>query len=245
MKHLIFCFLFLVLFQPVFSQDTTWDYDGPYGPKNWGELPGNSFCSSGKNQSPINLEPMVSTALSNLIFDYRYSPEKIVNTGYSIQLRFSDKMTNIVLIDKKKFSLKYIEFHAPGEHTINGQSFPLEAHFVHADDNDHLAILAVLFEYNSKKHPVMNRIFKNLPSSPGDSNSFGFAFDETTILPDKKDYFRYNGSLTIPPCTEGIRWIVLKSTQHVSRENVNRFANTLGKRTNRPTQNINARLILN
>jgi len=127
---------------------------------------------------------------------------------------------------------------------INGKSFPLEAHFVHRMPNeDTFAVVAVMFE-EGEANPVLEQIWNKMPMKARESVKLDEAIDYTKLLPQDQDYYRFNGSLTTPPCTEGVRWIVMKKAMSVSKEQIEKFAHVLHHPNNRPIQATNARLIL-
>ena len=220
-----------------------WDYNGPNSPKNWGNIKGYELCENGKKQSPINIKSSFKKDLNPLMFDYRYSPKTVIHNGHTILLKFSLKKQNILYVDDTKSILTEAHFHTPSEHKINGQHYPIEAQFIHKDPSRNVTIISVLFEVSDQEHPVMDTTFENLPQKKGESIDFDIAFDENTILPIEKSYFKYSGSLTSPPCSEDVNWLILNSIQPISTANLERLTAALGKRNARPLQKINSRKI--
>jgi carbonic anhydrase len=144
----------------------------------------------------------------------------------------------------KTFELKQFHFHSPSEHTLNGRSFPMEMHLVHSDESGNLAVVAVLMSEASTDNPVLATLWAQMPGRPGDRNSLAAKVNAGALLPKGKSYYRYSGSLTTPPCSEGVRWYVLKEPIAVSKAQVEAFRTAVGTANNRPTQPVNARAVL-
>jgi carbonic anhydrase len=134
-------------------------------------------------------------------------------------------------------------FHAPSENHINGHSYPLEAHFVHADKNGDLAVVAVMFEEGSA-NPGLKKAWPGMPKHPGEKHELSETVAADDILPNDRDYYRFNGSLTTPPCSEGVYWLVMKNVATASKEQIDAFSHVLNEPNNRRLQAKNARIIL-
>ena len=221
-----------------------WSYTGDTGPAHWGDLaPEFISCKSGKNQSPINIDTYIDSKLPGIKMDYSLLvAEDIVNNGHSIQVNIRSGGT--VKIDDKKFELKQFHFHTPSENMVNGKSYPLEVHFVHVNDANELAVVALLYQ-PGQDNLALNPLLKNIPMNAGDSKRLGAKdvelFERSKTL---KNYVRFNGSLTTPPCTEGVRWIVMRAMPSISRKQLNVFQQALKHPNNRPIQPLNARMII-
>jgi carbonic anhydrase len=174
-------------------------------------------------------------------FDYKQGGSEVVNNGHAIQVNY-DAGSGIE-VDGTRFDLKQFHFHSPSENRINGKSFPLEAHLVHADKDGNLAVVSVMFD-EGKENPAVGAAWGQMPKSAGGKNALPNKVAATGILPADRDYYRYNGSLTTPPCSEGVRWIVMKKPLTVSKQQIETFQKTLGFANNRPLQAVNARPIL-
>lgn len=221
-----------------------WSYEGEEGPEHWGELSENYLtCSEGWNQSPINLVNDVNADLPALEFNYYSSDINEINNGHSIQQNVKPGSFLRIPERKMKFELKQFHFHSPSEHTINGKSFAMEIHFVHSNEQGELAVVAVMIE-QGKEHPVLAQLWAFMPENTGDSIQKPIGIEETNLLPPTREYYAYSGSLTTPPCTEGVRWIVLKTPINASANQIETFKNRIGPATNRPIQPIHARIIL-
>jgi carbonic anhydrase len=220
---------------------THWGYTGDMGPDSWASLKPEFGACSGKNQSPINLAGMVEAELKPINFSYKAGGHEVVNNGHAIQVNV--EAGSSIVVDGIQFDLKQFHFHSPSENRINGKSFPLEAHLVHSDKDGNLAVISVVFE-EGKANPVVKSPWDQMPKAAGGKNALPTKVSATGLLPANRDYYRYNGSLTTPPCTEGVRWFVMKKAMTVSKEQVEAFKKTLGFPNNRPVQPANARTIL-
>ena len=220
---------------------THWGYQGDVGPDRWSTLKPEFSACSGKNQSPINLTGMIEGELKPVRFSYKAGGFEVINNGHAIQVNY--EAGSSISVDGIQFDLKQFHFHSPSEHQINGKPFPLEAHLVHSDKDGNLAVVAVVFNEGSA-NSVVGAAWDQMPKSEGGKKSLPGKIAATGLLPTNRDYYRYNGSLTTPPCTEGVRWIVMKEPMTVSKQQIEAFKATLGFANNRPVQPVNARQIL-
>lgn len=219
-----------------------WGYGGSEGPEYWGKLAQEySTCSTGKNQSPVNLTQALEAKLSPLMFNYQTSGQEIENNGHTIQVNFPAGSS--LNLDGHVYTLKQFHFHTTSENTIDGKSFPLEGHFVHADDKGNLAVVAVMFDQGSANSDLA-QLWQSMPMKANEKVQMQKAFNAAQLLPKEQAYYRFNGSLTTPPCTEGVTWLVLKTALTISAEQVAQFEKAVGGHNNRPVQPINARPIL-
>lgn len=219
-----------------------WSYSGQDGPEHWGELVnGFSLCSTGKNQSPVNLTGMIESDLKEIKIDYKDGGNKVLNNGHTIQVNYAPGST--INVDGHSFELKQFHFHSPSENTIEGHSYPLEAHFVHADPNGNLAVIAVMFE-EGKENAELKKAWAQMPEQAGESQDLKAIVNAEALLPQQHDYYRFNGSLTTPPCSEGVWWLVMKNSDTASKAQIEEFAHVMHHANNRPLQAINARMIL-
>ena len=224
------------------GEKTHWGYSGHGGPEHWGELdPSFSLCSAGKNQSPINLTGFIKGKLKPISFNYATGGNEILNNGHTIQVNYMPGSS--IIVDDRSFELKQFHFHTPSENTIEGQSYPLEAHFVHADKNGNLAVLAVWYK-EGRQNQELKKAWDHMPLHAGKKYALPTSLDALAMLPDQHGYYRFNGSLTTPPCSEGVRWLVMKYYDTVSKEQIEKFTKAMHGPTNRPVQPINARIIV-
>ncbi len=219
-----------------------WAYDGSNGPDHWSDLDAQyATCHTGKNQSPINLTHFTDAELPPIQFNYQAGGDEIVNNGHTIQVNYAAGST--ITLSGQTFELKQFHAHAPSENQINGKSFPMEAHFVHADDHGNLAVIAVMFEEGAV-NAELEKAWKAMPEEEGKSVKLGENLLGTAVMPESTAYYRFSGSLTTPPCSEGVIWLVMKQPVSASKEQIEKFAHTLHHHNNRPVQPTNARLIL-
>jgi carbonic anhydrase len=220
-----------------------WSYSGSEGPEHWGDLaPEFVMCKKGMNQSPVDLSGMIKAELSPLQVSYKPTVLDVVNNGHTIKADSSS--TSTITLNNHTFKLIQVHFHTPSENHIKGQSFPMEAHFVHADEAGNLAVIGLMYT-EGEANTSLTPIWDNMPVAVGSvEKPSGVTLDTNTILPVKRDYYRFNGSLTTPPCSEGVLWLVLKESVSASKEQIEKFHATFHHDTNRPVQPLNARIVL-
>jgi len=221
-----------------------WGYMGDVSPSHWGELDKKfNMCSKGKLQSPINVVATKKGNLKPLELNYKADAKSVINNGHTIQVNIKDG--SVFKIDGKDYKLKQFHFHVPSENNINGNAYPLEAHFVHATDDGKLAVVAVIFNYGDK-NPILDKIWSKFPNlKVGEAKDIALsAKDIKALLPEDKKYYHFMGSLTTPPCSEGVKWFVLKNPLTVSKEQINSFFSQFSFPNNRPIQPTNGRDIL-
>ncbi len=218
-----------------------WKYEGELGQKNWSKLDERfSTCKDGLNQSPIDITTVIKAELTPLIFEEKSKATTFRNDGNLLQVTFQGG--NYVYVDNIKYGLKQINFHTPSENKIDGKSFPMEAQLIHSDAKNNIAIISVFFEEASDNF-VLNRLLRNLPENENETQNIKSEVFAYEILPSTKDYYRFNGSLTTPPCTEGVKWIVMKTPVELSKSQLNDFTKVISNNA-RDIQDINARIIL-
>ena len=180
-----------------------WGYEGSEDPAHWGDLdPKYLECKLGGSQSPIDItaDNIIKTVgLEPIKFEYQTDAASVVNNGHTVQVNI--KSGSDIIIDGKTFELKQFHFHAPSENHINGQSFPLEAHFVHAAKDGSLAVIAVMFK-DGKNNAIINKIWSTMPHKAGQKAELHLTKEDiNAMLPANKEYYRFDGSLTTPPCS--------------------------------------------
>jgi carbonic anhydrase len=221
---------------------THWTYEGKEGPENWSKLsPEFATCDAGRNQSPINIENSIHAAIKSLKTIQKFQAKEIFNNGHTVQVNF--KVGNMLALDNTAFQMKQVHFHAPSENTIHGKSFPLEAHFVHADSKGNLAVIGVMFT-EGKANPGLAKIWEQLPNEESEPNTLKSRTLPSELMPENKSYFRFSGSLTTPPCSEGVRWLLMKNPLTASKEQIEAFKKAVHHDNNRPVQALNGRVII-
>jgi carbonic anhydrase len=219
-----------------------WEYEGATGPDKWGDLePASAVCKQGGAQSPIDLDVALRVpALPGLKLSYGQTKVKLVNNGHTFQVN-TDKGSSLT-IDGKKYDLLQFHFHTPSEHTIEGRSYPLELHLVHQASDKNLAVIAVMMAEGAP-NMLLAKFWERLPRNEGEAET-GVSIAVQDLLPRNfDDYFTYSGSLTTPPCTESVRWIVLKRPVEVSKAQIAAFRAVFPNNA-RPTQPLGARFVL-
>jgi carbonic anhydrase len=219
-----------------------WTYVGKKGPDFWGDLsPDYAICKSGMNQSPINIDKTITSTPKPLKAFQRFPAVDIVNNGLTIQADF--KPGNILVIDGLMYQMKQVSFHAPSENQIMGKTFPLEAHFLHTDANGHLAILAVMYE-EGNENKAMAKLWSQMPKRKGKPVKLNSKVLAGELIPRQKEYYRFSGSLTTPPCSEGVVWVVMKTPMTASKRQIDAFKEVMREDNNRPVQPLNGRVVI-
>ncbi|GMG86827.1 carbonic anhydrase family protein [Biformimicrobium ophioploci] len=226
----------------VASEGVEWGYSGDIGPKHWGGLsPEFSPCAFGKNQSPIDIKNALDTDLPELDIRYRAGGHEVVNLLHTMQVNYIPGSN--VEVKGKRYHVTQFHFHAPSENHIDGKSFPMEMHIVNVDEDGNLAVLAVMLE-EGEENPVLAEVWKRLPKKAGGRHRLKEMVNVADMLPENLDYFRFSGSLTTPPCSEGVIWVVLKSPVSASAKQIELFKALMPEPNNRPIQPLNARKVL-
>ena len=220
-----------------------WGYAGHEAPEFWGDLSRDySVCKTGVNQAPIDIAGMTESELSPIIFQYNSVPLSIVNNGHTVQVNYAPGSS--ITVDGNTYNLLQFHFHTPSENTVEGRSYPMEAHFVHADTDGNLAVVGVLFD-DGATNSFIATIWAHMPEQAGETKELPeLQLNVENLLPANRSYYRFNGSLTTPPCTEGVRWMVMKNAVSVSPSQARKFNTVMGGDNNRPVQPVNARPVL-
>jgi len=220
-----------------------WSYTGSTGPEHWGSLaPSYETCGSGESQSPIDIRDVAPDRVPHLSFSYRSGVMSIDNTGHMIRVNFDPG--SYLRVGPQRYELKQLHFHVPSEHRVGGIAADLEIHLVHEDALGAKAIVAVPFKAGVRRNSTLFRIGEHIPERPGDyflDRQLGL--NATFLLPPDKSYFTYQGSLTVPPCTEDVRWFVLKHPMEVDSAFIDRLLRAVGPNA-RPLQRRNGRVVI-
>lgn len=224
------------------AKKTDWSYSGAEGPDHWGKLnPAFSACDSGHNQSPVNIEQALVASLKPLKTVQKFAAKDIVNNGNTIAVSF--KPGNTLQLDNTPFQLQKLSFHAPSEHKIQNKAYPLEAQFLYADAKGNQSIIAVMFT-NGKASAALANLWAKMPNEVGAAVALITPVLPSELMPKNPSYFRFSGSLTSPPCSEGVRWIMMKTPMTVATPQVLKLERALRYPNNRPLQALNGRLIV-
>ncbi len=222
--------LWLALGEPVWA--LTWSYQEPTDPAHWAEIdPAYKLCATGHTQSPIDLvtaEMGASVGASgDLTLDYGVAPSAVVEPGTTLQVRYP--AGNQLTIGGQSYGLQQFHFHVPSEHWIDHRPHAMEIHWVHRSEAGDLAVLAVLVDAG-RENPALEQLWRSLT----DDTALA-AFDGRSLLPHDLAHYRYSGSLTTPPCSEGVQWLVLSQPIQASAAQIARFTARYGPNV-RPLQ---------
>lgn len=220
-----------------------WGYQGAGAPEHWGDLkPEFKMCGEGKKQSPIDIVGAVEGDLPELKYNYSDTTLSLVNNGHSIQANYSEGSS--INVGGDTYQLLQFHFHSLSENKIDGQFFPVEAHLVHANASGDLAVVAVMFAEGAA-NPLLERLWGYTPSKANSTTTVPTAsINVSDLLPKSADYYGFTGSLTTPPCTEGVRWMVLQNPVTASPAQIAKFRSFFGDHdTNRPVQPLNGRVV--
>jgi carbonic anhydrase len=224
------------------SEQAHWSYSGAKGPENWGDLsPDYVQCKVGVNQSPIDITAALEASLPALQVNYVTSTTTIINNGHTAQANVAPG--SYFVDGSEKFELVQFHLHAPSEHRIDGKSFLMETHWVHQNARGELAVVAVLHSTGDKR-TGMDDLVAAIPRQIGSEVPFRKSVSNLGLAyGGDPAFYRYNGSLTTPPCTEGVRWYVMKEPRPIAVEQQEIFIELIG-RDARGAQPLNARLVL-
>ena len=221
-----------------------WTYEGETGPEHWVEIEKQSDCD-GKQQSPINIidvdvEDDNSLKPITIFYSSNVKVHDVTNNGHSIQYNF--EKGDYITINDEKHELKQIHFHEASEHTINGIRYPLEMHLVHVSKNNKITVLAVMAKEGESSEPF-NFLENYLPVKNGQTKQINTNFDLNLNLPKNKEYYMYGGSLTTPPCTEGVSWYIFKTPITISLNQVKQLQKLMPLNNYRNEQPMNGRVV--
>jgi carbonic anhydrase len=224
------------------AADPHWGYSGEAGPDHWGDLsPSYAACSDGHEQSPVDIPASAPLNPSSIQFNYQSSPLTIVNNGHTIRADYAKGSS--ITIEGKTYTLAQFHFHAKSEHTLNGQYAPLEVHFVHQSADGELAVVGALI-HEGAENTAYAPVLAHLPAHEGDPETVsGVTLDAAALLPADRAYYRYEGSLTTPPCSEGVNWFVLHGGLEFSAAQIAAFT-ALYPDDARPLQPLGSRTFL-
>jgi carbonic anhydrase len=217
-----------------------WDYSGVDGPEAWGRLsPEFAKCSSGSRQSPIDIRDAFKVELDAVKFDYKPSAFRVIDNGHTVQVNVEPG--NSIEVMGRRYELVQFHFHRPSEERIDGKQFDMDVHLVHRDIEGRLAVIAVLLERGSAQ-PLVQSVWNNLPLEKGEELAAPSSMNLADLLPAERSYVTYMGSLTTPPCSEGVLWMVMKKPVFVSPQQIDIFSR-LYPMNARPIQSASGRMI--
>ena len=215
-------------------------YTGARNPRHWGHLDDTYHaCKEGMQQSPVNIRQYAEMDLPDLETNYSLAPLHVVNNGHTLQVNYTDG--NTLRVDGTTFDLHHLHFHSPSEHYLDGAPYPMEVHFVHKAKDGTLGVIGVMMKLG-RENPVIEGIWRNASPVKGEKKVDDVAINAATLLPDNLEYYAYEGSLTTPPCSEGVKWHVLKTPIEISEKQLTAFQNLFPVNA-RPIQPLNGRVV--
>jgi carbonic anhydrase len=220
-----------------------WSYSGPTGPEKWSTLEQDfGSCGLGKTQSPIDIRDAEArkAALPPIDFAYQASPLRVIDNGHTIQVNYAPG--SFIAVGGRRYELVQFHFHKPSEEKVNGKNYDMVAHLVHRDSAGKLAVVAVLLAKGTP-NPLLDTLWSHIPTQKNEETVVEFAkINVADLLPESHAYYTFTGSLTTPPCTEGVTWLVLQHPTSVSAAQVARFGAVYPMNA-RPVQPRNGRTI--
>jgi carbonic anhydrase len=219
-----------IIATPLCAIGQTFEYFGDHGPSFWGQLsPEWAVCSTGEIQSPVNFGP--ARRFQKLPIHYTESTGEIFNNGHTVEVEVDHG--NILTLQGIDYELHQFHFHVPSEHKLNGRGFDMELHLVHKSEDGATAVIGIFLK-RGRSSGEMASIFQELPDDIDVHHPLSESFHPAEFLPKSRSHYRYLGSLTTPPCSEGVQWILLKDAVTVSDEDIAQFAERI---------HFNARLV--
>lgn len=237
----ILCFVSLTTLTYA-SGPVHWGYEGETGPDKWGELSSDfATCSTGVEQSPIDITADAAVNPADIQFNYQPSNLTEVNNGHTIQANYDDGSS--ITVDGVTYNLLQFHFHEHSEHTLAGQPGAMEVHFVHQNDQGKLAVVGAMINVGVENQ-ALAPVWANMPAEAGDPIAVeGVTVSADEILPTERTYYRYDGSLTTPPCSEGVTWLVMTTPIEISQDQLAAFQQ-IHSNNYRPVQPLNDRHFL-
>lgn len=219
-----------------------WGYQGEGAPEKWKDLCQEYAPCGGNAQSPIDISSAVPDKNMGILkIDYKINNKlSAVNNGHSVQLNYLPG--SFFTWNSIRYELKQLHFHTPSEHTFNGKASAMEIHFVHADTAGLIAVIGIRVNEGAE-NPFLAEVVRKLPTHENAESVIEMLIDPNKLLPTDKKYFYYSGSLTTPPCTEGVEWIVMSNPIEASKEQIQRLSQMMPPKNARPVQALNDRKI--
>jgi carbonic anhydrase len=224
------------------SSHPHWSYSGATGPAKWGTLEEDyHICATGKRESPIDIRDDLAAKADLPPIEFHYKPAalKIIDNGHSIQIDYGPG--SFISVGGRLYELVQFHFHKPSEERVNGKAYDMVAHLVHRDRDGKLAVVAVLLTEGSA-NPLIGTLWDNIPREKESEQAPGVRIDATDLIPKDRAYYTYAGSLTTPPCSEGVTWFVLRNPMTLSADQIARFSRSYPMNA-RPVQPLNGREI--
>ena len=230
----------LLASSPVQARGTHWSYEGDSGPANWSKINVDwGKCGTGNRQSPIDIRDGMKVELEQISFDYHPSSFNVVDNGHTVQVGVGSG--NYITVQNRMFELQQFHFHRPSGDRINGKTYEMVVHLVHRDAEGRQAILALMLERGTPQATIQT-VWNNLPLEKFDTMSPSILLDPMEMVPMRRDYYTYMGSMEQPPCSENVLWLVMKQPVQASAAQMALFSR-LYPLNARPIQATNGRII--
>ncbi len=221
------------------DESAHWGYSGESGPAHWADLdPSFSVCGTGTVQSPINITNASTADLANPVLHYEATPIHVINNGHTIEQEYEEG--SYMTLDGKRFDLLQFHFHSPSENTVDGAPFAIEMHLVHKSADGALAVIAVFIREGAQNNHF-DPVWSHMPTEEATITAEGSVSAED-LLPVSQTTYRFPGSLTTPPCTEGVEWIAMTTPVEMSASQISSFR-AVYNGNNRPVQELNGRTL--
>ncbi len=218
-----------------------WSYAGAEGPNKWGDLDATyQACKAGQQQSPINLTAATHQQLAAPVFHYQATNLRVLNNGHTVQVNCDEG--SYLELNGQRYNVVQFHYHAPSEHTVDGKSYAAELHIVHKNTEGKLAVVGILLQAG-QANPAYDSFISHLPKTETPETAVSAKIDVGALLPSNHTTYRYAGSLTTPPCTEGVTWIVMKTPVQLSTAQLAQLA-AVHNHNNRPVQPLNQRTLM-
>jgi carbonic anhydrase len=222
------------------ANGTFWTYEGEFGPANWSKINAAwNKCNGGSRQSPIDIRDGIKVELEQIAFDYRPSGFSVTDNGHTVQVALGTG--NFLSVGGRTYELQQLHFHRPAEERVNGKTYEMGIHLVHKDLEGRTAVLALMLQ-RGRAQPAIQTVWNNLPLEKKETFTPSIVFNPNDLLPERRDYYTYMGSLTEPPCSEGVLWLVMKEPVQASPEQMALFSR-LYPLNARPVQAAAGRMI--
>jgi carbonic anhydrase len=216
-----------------------WTYEGEDGPEHWGELDEDyAVCGTGRRQSPVDVSVPSEQDLTNIVFHYQPSEVNILNNGHTAQVNYDTG--SYIELDGVRYDVAQFHYHAPSEHAVDGKLFAAELHIVHKNADGGLAVVGILLDEGAQNNAYQPFI-DNLPVKESEVHDAGVTVNAADLLPAVQTTFRYSGSLTTPPCSEGVNWLLMTTPVELSSDQIHALASIFEEGNNRPIQPLNDR----
>ncbi|MRS14598.1 carbonic anhydrase [Enterobacteriaceae bacterium RIT691] len=229
---------------PLFASASHWSYVGDEAPEHWSQLSDEyKTCQQGMNQSPINIDTTLKAHQHPLEVHYGQGPDVVINNGHTIQATVEPKAADSITLDGQSYALQQFHFHAPSENTVHGKHAAMEMHLVHKNAAGEVAVVAVMFNVGAA-NPELDKLWSVMPQDAEKDATLKTAMNINTLVPADRTYWRFSGSLTTPPCSEGVAWLVMKHPLTLSEAQLEKFTHTMHHDNNRPVQPLHGRVVV-